>query len=192
MLNFNFSSFPILETNQSLLRRIDINDINDIFELRSNPETMKYVPRPLVKTLEEAKEHYELIDDKLKNNEAINWAITIKGNNKFIGIIGLFKLRPEHFRAEIGYMLSPDYKNKGIATEAVNSVLNFGFEELKLHSIEAIIDQYNLASEKVLLKNGFVKEAHLKENEFYNGQFIDTVIYSLLKKDHKNLINLEI
>ena len=53
---------------------------------------------------------------------------------------------------------------------------------MQLHSIEAIIDPENFASEKVLQKNGFVKEAHLKENEFYDGRFLDTVIYSILNQ----------
>jgi ribosomal-protein-alanine N-acetyltransferase len=53
---------------------------------------------------------------------------------------------------------------------------------MKLHSIEAIIDPENFGSERVLQKCGFVKEAHLKENEFYEGRFLDTVIYSILNK----------
>ena len=56
------------------------------------------------------------------------------------------------------------------------------FEKMKLHSIKAIIDPENYASEKVLQKNGFVKEAHLIENECYEGRFLDTVIYSKLNK----------
>jgi ribosomal-protein-alanine N-acetyltransferase len=53
---------------------------------------------------------------------------------------------------------------------------------MQLHSIEAIIDPENRASERVLQKSGFVKEAHILENEFYDGKFLDTVIYSLLKR----------
>jgi ribosomal-protein-alanine N-acetyltransferase len=56
---------------------------------------------------------------------------------------------------------------------------------MQLHSIEAIIDPENGASESVLQKNGFVKEAHILENEYYNGEFLDTVIYSLLKRNFK-------
>ena len=67
-------------------------------------------------------------------------------------------------------------------SEAINEVVNYGFEVMQLHSIEAIIDPENFASEKVLQKNGFVKEAHLKENEFYDGRFLDTVIYSILNQ----------
>lgn len=183
MLTINFTPFPILETERLVLRRVDENDVNEIFSLRSNVETMQYIPRPLVKTTEDALEHIAMIDAKIENNEGINWAITLKGSPKLIGLIGHYRIKPEHFRAEIGYMLLPEFNGKGIISEAVKEVVKYGFDVLKLHSIEAIIDPLNNASAKVLKKNGFIKEAHLKENEFYEGRFLDTVIYSLLNKD---------
>ena len=76
MLTINFNPFPNLETERLLLRRVDSNDVKEIFALRSNPETMKYIPRPLVKTDEDALEHIAMIDRKIDSNEGINWAIT--------------------------------------------------------------------------------------------------------------------
>ncbi|PWA06239.1 GNAT family N-acetyltransferase [Flavobacterium psychrotolerans] len=184
MLTINFHPFQNLETERLLLRRIDVNDVEEIFSLRSNPETMKYVPRPLAKTIKDALEHIAMIDAKIKSNEGINWAITLKDDPKFIGIIGHYRINPENYRSEIGYMLLPEFHGKGIITEAIREVVNYGFHKMQLHSIEAIIDPENTASEKVLLKNGFVKEAHILENEFYDGKFLDTVIYSLLKRNH--------
>lgn len=182
MLTINFTPFPNLETERLLLRRVNENDANEIFALRSNPETMKYIPRPLVKSIDDALEHIAMIDAKIENNEGINWAITYKDNPKLIGIIGHYRIKPEHFRAEVGYMLLPEYNGKGIISEAIKEVVNYGFNAMKLHSIEAIIDPENFGSERVLQKCGFVKEAHLKENEFYEGRFLDTVIYSKLNK----------
>jgi ribosomal-protein-alanine N-acetyltransferase len=182
MLDINFTPFPNLETDRLQLRRVVIGDVNEIFALRSNVETMKYIPRPLAKTKEEALAHIAMIDEKIENNEGINWAITLKDNPKLIGIIGHYRIKPEHFRAEIGYMLLLEYHRKGIITEAIKVTVNYGFEIMKLHSIEAIIDPENFASEKVLQKSGFVKEAHLKENEYYEGRFLDTVIYSILNE----------
>ena len=182
MLDINFSPFQNLETERLYLRRVTKEDVNEIFALRSDQEVMKYIPRPLLKTEEEALAHIAMIDEKIDSNEGINWAITLKGNPKLIGIIGHYRIRPEHFRAEIGYMLLAEYQGKGIISEAIKEVVNYGFEVMKLHSIEAIIDPENFASEKVLQKNGFVKEAHLKENEFYDGRFLDTVIYSILNQ----------
>jgi [ribosomal protein S5]-alanine N-acetyltransferase len=182
MLDINFTPFPILETERLLLRRVVKEDVNEIFSLRSDKETMKYIPRPLVKTEEEALAHIEMIYEKIENNEGINWAITLKNAPKLIGLIGHYRIKPEHFMAEIGYMLLPEYQGKGIITEAIKETVKYGFEIMKLHSIEAVIDPENLASEKVLQKSGFEKEAHLKENEYYEGRFLDSVIYSILNK----------
>jgi len=182
MLTINFSPFPNLETERLLLRKVDANDIKEIFALRSNPETMKYIPRPLVKTDEDALEHIAMIDTKIETNEGINWAITLKDNPKLIGVIGHYMIKPENYRAEIGYMLLPEFHGKGIISEAVKEAVNYGFTVMKLHSLEAVIDPDNHASAKVLEKNGFVKEAHLKENKFFEGRFLDTVIYSILNR----------
>lgn len=183
MLDINFHPFKNLETERLLLRRITIDDVNEIMELRGNPETMKYIPRPLITSKEEALEHFKMIDEKIEANVGINWAITIKGNPKLIGTIGHYRIQPENHRCEIGYMILPQYNGKGYVTEAIRVVLEYGFNDLNMHSIEAVIDPDNVASERVLQKNGFVKEAHILENELWNGKFWDTVIYSILKRN---------
>ncbi len=185
MLTINFHSFKDLETERLLLRRVSESDANEVMELRGNPETMKFVPRPLVTNREEALAHITMIEDKIVNNIGINWAITVKGNPKLIGIIGHYKIQPENHRCEIGYMILPQYNGQGIVTEAVKALLIYGFDDLQMHSIEAVIDPSNLASARVLQKSGFVKEAHFIENEYYNGKFYDSVIYSLLKRNFK-------
>lgn len=182
MLTINFDPFPILETERLLLRRVSDTDVNEMFELRANPKTMQYIPRPLVTNLDGALEHIKMMEDKIINNEGINWAVTLKGSNKMIGVFGLYRIKPEHYRAEVGYMLLPEFQGQGITTEAVQGIVNYGFDTMHLHSIEAVIDPENIASEKVLQKCGFVKEAHFKENEFFDGKFIDAVVYSLLSK----------
>jgi len=182
MLDFNFTPFPIIETERLILDRLTDKDVQEVFELRSNPENMKYIPRPLAKDYEDALELIRMIDEKIDTNEGINWSVRFKNDSKLIGIIGYYRMQPENYRAEIGYILSPDHHGKGIVTEAVNQLIKYGFEDLKLHSIEAVIDPENYASEKVLQKCGFIKEAHLKEVEFWDGKFIDKVIYSLLEK----------
>jgi ribosomal-protein-alanine N-acetyltransferase len=182
MSAFSFLPFQNLESERLLLRQITPDDVNEIFALRSNPETMKYIPRPLATTKDDAMGHIKMIQDKIVSNEGINWAITEKGNPKMIGIIGHYRIRWEHFRSEIGYMLLPEHQGKGIITEAIQLLVDYGFNEMKMHSLEAIIDPKNTASARVLEKNNFVKEAHFKENEFYDGKFLDAVVYSLLNK----------
>ena len=185
MLTINFHPFKNLETERLLLRRVSESDAPEIMELRGNPETMRFVPRPLVTTIEQAREHFKMIDDKIVENVGINWAITVKGNPKLIGIIGHYRIQPENYRSEVGYMILPEYNGKGITPEALKAVLEYGFEDMQLHSVEAILDANNNGSERVLQKCGFVKEAHFIENEFYNGAFCDNMIYSLLKRNFR-------
>lgn len=180
MLTINFSPFPNLETERLILRRVLPSDVKEMFELRSNPETMKYIPRPLLTNHEEALAHIQMMEDKIETNEGINWAITLKGDDTMLGVIGHYRIKPEHYRAEVGYMILPEYHGKGITSEAVQCVVDYGFNTMQLHSIEGVIDPENEASERVLQKCGFVKEAHFKENEYFDGKFIDAVVYSKL------------
>lgn len=183
MLEINFLPFPILESQRLLLRQVSANDADDILSLRSNDEVMKYIPRPYLKSKEDALELIAMFDDKIENGIGINWGIYfLEEPEKLIGIIGYYRMKPEHYRAEVGYMIFPKHNGKGIVSEALQKVIEYGFKEMKLHSIEAVLDPENKGSEKVLLKNGFVKEAHLLEHEYYEGRFLDSMIYSLLNK----------
>src|SRR5688500_18727940 len=115
-----------------------------------------------------------------------------------IGNICLWNISREHHKAEIGYVLSTEYHRKGLMDEAVKQVLEYGFNSMKLHSVQANVNPGNIASIKLLEKNGFVKEAHFRENFFYNGRYLDSAIYSLLapaagndKFEKGKLINIE-
>jgi ribosomal-protein-alanine N-acetyltransferase len=166
------------------LRRLNSDDVNEILALRSNPEIMKFIPRPLIKTKEEALDFISVMDANVNNNIVINWAITTKKDDKLIGMIGFYRMKPENYRAEVGYILSAQFHGQGIITEALKRVIEFGFEEMKLNSIEAIIDPENFGSQKVLLKNNFVKEGHFKEHTFFEGKFLDSVFYSILNNSN--------
>jgi ribosomal-protein-alanine N-acetyltransferase len=183
MLTINFHPFKNLESDRLFLRRIDLGDAAQMLALKGDAENMKFVPRPLITTMTEAEENIKMFDSKIESNEGINWAITLKHSTELIGIIGLYKIDVQNFRSEIGYMILPEHQSKGITSEAVRLVLNYGFSDLHLHSIEAIVDPEHTASARVLEKNGFVKEGHLKENEYFDGRFWDSVIYSLLKRN---------
>jgi len=180
MLILNLDPFPILETSRLTLRQINKNDANEIFVLRSDTRVMKYILRPIAETLEDALQLIQIIADAETNDNGITWGITLKENPQLIGTIGYWQLKKEHYRAEIGYLLHLDFQGKGIMHEALSAVINYGFSEMKLHTIEADVDPNNTASMKLLERNSFIKEGYLKENYFFDGKFSDTVVYSLL------------
>ena len=182
MLYTSFTPFPLLETENLVLRQIVDTDVEEVFSLRSNKNVMKYIARSLHLTKDDALEHIEKLRELKDKEEAINWAITLKNNTKLIGIAGLFRINKENYRAEIGYMLNPEFHRKGIITETIQKIIEFGFMEINLHSITAIIDPRNIASQRVLEKAKFIKEAHFKEDCYFEGTFLDSAHYSLLNK----------
>jgi [ribosomal protein S5]-alanine N-acetyltransferase len=182
MLCPNFSPFPEIQTERLLLRRMTTNDAEEILYLRSNDDVMKYIDRERTKSIEDAKSFLDKIEASLDSNNGIMWGITLKENpRKLIGNIGYWRLIKENYRAEVGYMLHPSFWKKGIMKEALLSVIDFAFNEMNLHSIEANINPGNTASATLLESTGFIKEAYFKEDFFFNGAFHDTIIYSRLK-----------
>jgi ribosomal-protein-alanine N-acetyltransferase len=182
MLELNFHPFPTLQTERLILREVTMADSQDVLTLRGDIDAMRYIWKPASTTLDEARDLISRIRDGLEKNTAIGWAITLKNNPQLIGTIGFHQIDKQHHRAEIGYMLLPQYWNKGLMSEAIKKVLDFGFNTMELHSIQANIDPNNMVSAAILKKFNFEREAYFKENFFFNGKFMDSEIYSLLNK----------
>ena len=190
MLNLSFKPFPLIETERLRLRKISRKDVNEIFFLRSDKRVLHYLDKAPAKTKKDAYDFIKIVHDAEKNVDGITWGITLKNIEKIIGTIGFWRMQKEHYRAEIGYILHPDYWGKGITQEAITVVIKYGFEVMKLHSIEANVNPDNAASIRLLEKNGFVREAYFKENYYFDGKFLDSAIYSLIISDYeKNKLN---
>lgn len=183
MLELNFNPFPILTGKRLVLRQITIKDAHALYELRSSEVVMRYIDKPLAKTVHDAVELIEKIMDNLTYNEGITWAICLAEDMRMIGTIGFYRFKKEHYRAEIGYLLLPEFHGRGIMFEAIQLVVQFGFKQLNIHSIEAIVNPENNASIKILEKNGFVREAYYVEDYYFEGKFLDSAVYSLLEKN---------
>lgn len=181
MLNLNFHPFPVIETERLTLRAITMEDASNLFELRRDSDVMRYLDREPHHTPDDSRALIQKIVDGIEKNDAIAWAIAFKNQPDLIGTISYHRIEKEHYRAEIGYMLHPKHWRKGLTNEAITKVLEFGFDTMKLHSVEANINPQNTASANLLKKHGFMREAYFKENYFFNGKFLDTEIYSLIR-----------
>ncbi len=183
MLELNFLPFTEINTERLLLRCVKRSDAPEILFLRSDETVMKYIKREKTKTIEEAEGFIDMVSDWLTNNEAVQWAICLKNEpGKLIGMIGFWRFLKEHYRAEVGYTLHPQHWGKGIMKEALIAVIDFGFKNIRLHSIEARINIENTASGIVLEKAGFTREGYFKEDFYFSDKFVDTGVYSLVNK----------
>lgn len=182
MLTLDLQNFPVLTTERLVLRELRTSDVAEVFALRSDPRVMQHVNRPLATSMADAEALITLITSNVAANEAVQWAMTLKGDDTFIGLIGLWRMVKEHHYAELGYMLAHDHWGKGLISEAIAATVDLGFSTLGLHRIEAITRPENTASIRALVKNGFVQEGHFKENIFWNGTFLDSLYFGRLAR----------
>lgn len=181
-----FDNFPKLETKRLYLKEFVKSDAEELFKMRSDDRVLKYLDRDPHKTVEESEIMIEKMIYTYSSKDGINWIIRKKDTLNVIGYIGYWRLIRENLRAEIGYALKPEYWGNGYMHESLTKVIDFGFNEFCLHSIEANVNPNNLSSIKLLEKFGFRREAYFKEDYFYNGKFLDSAIYSLLETDYEN------
>jgi ribosomal-protein-alanine N-acetyltransferase len=147
--------FTNLTTARLFLRELKQDDAAEIFRLRSDSSVNEFVERSRAVSLADAEEFIQKIIAIAESQEGIMWAITLIGDNKLIGTVCYWNIEPGKNKAELGYELLPEYQGKGIMTEAVEKVIAFGFEQMKLERTVAEPRGDNNRSIKLLEKMGF-------------------------------------
>jgi ribosomal-protein-alanine N-acetyltransferase len=178
-----FTHFPSLTTNRLFLRQIQRRDGEALFSTFSDEEAMQFYGHEPHHSLEDTRALIEQIHLRYERREAIRWGITLKGEETVIGSCGFHHFGPGYHHAETGYELHRAYWRKGIMFEAMSAILTYGFTELELHRIEAIIDIANEQSKGLLLKLGFTYEGNLRQRYFFRDQFEDEHFFGLLKHE---------
>lgn len=178
-----FETFPVIETDRLVLRELRLDDDRALHPLFADAEMMRFWGAPH-ESLERTTAMIHRIIEAYRAGTGIEWAVTLKPTGEVIGKVCHHRLMKEHFRSEIGYILAKAQWGHGLVHEALRAIIAFGFDAMKLHSIEAQLDPKNTRSARVLERLGFVKEAHLTENYVVHGEFVDTAIYSLLARHY--------
>ncbi len=179
-----FAAFPELETERLILREIMPEDAPQILKIFSDEKVTKYYDLYTYSDIDEAHQLIDFFDESFELERAIRWGIARKEDNVLIGTCGFVWLRL--YRGEIGYELASEYWRQGFMAEALSAVLEFGFEELGLNRIEALVMIENEASAGLLRKLGFHEEGLLRDHDFFKGEFHDMRIFALIKQDFYN------
>ena len=164
----NIQTFPVIKTERLTLRKIEESDSDVILFLRSDKSINKFINRPenrRTKNISDAIKHIKELNADTKNNKSIAWGITLNENPKIIGTICLWNFSKDYKTAEVGYDLNPNFQKKGIMSESLKSVVNFGFIELYIERIEAFTHIQNEKSKNLLVKNGFNIIEDRKDND---------------------------
>ncbi len=177
-----FEPFPILYTSRLTLVAIGQQHLGDILQLFGNDEVTKYYNIITLTRIDEAQKIVDHFKNKLSAGLGIRWGICLNGSEQVIGTIGFNNFTKNH-RANIGYDLLSEYWGKGIMSEALEAIIDYGFNILEVNRIEAEVMNGNIASEKLLVKMGFTNEGVLRQWMYWNERYHDMTMFSLLKRD---------
>ena len=174
-----FATFPELATQRLRLRKIEPRDAADMYAILSDEEAMRYYNEPF-RSLAEAEAYIMLRRDDYARRREIRWGIARHDDDRIIGSCGLHHFDEGFHRAETGYILHRACWGQGIMAETLSAVLTYGFTEMKLHRIEAVIDIANERSKNLLLKLGFQYEGNLRQRFLFRGEFENEYYFGML------------
>lgn len=172
--------YPI-RTERLLLRPLDpATDVDAAHTYQSDADVCRYIPYT-PRTREQVTER--LINARSTIDEpgqVMSLALELAATGELIGDVVLMFHSAEHRSGEVGYVLNPEHQGNGYATEAVRALLALAFDGLDLHRVVGRIDARNDASAGVLRRAGMRQEAHLRENEWFKGEWTDEVVFAIL------------
>lgn len=187
------ADFPVIQTQQLILRALSPNDVPAVFDIFSRDEVTEHydcysylhesqASEQVRKWMSAYTAFYEGRDLK-----GFRWAIAhVKTPEKLIGTCGIHRLSIHNKSFDIGYELHPDVWGKGFATQAISALINYCFNQhfpFKVNRITAMTDMVSPRSISVLTKLGFQQEGVLRESEYWKDRFNDSRLFSLLRRD---------
>ena len=166
--------FPVIHTSRLILRRLVSEDRKALFILRNDEQVSRFIQRNRMTSETEAAAFIEKIWSNVDRGPDIYWAICLNTQPDLIGTICFWSFSEDLKLAELGYELFPAFQGRGLMSEAVKAVLDYGFEDLALTTVEAYTHKANLRSKKMLAKFQF---RHLPDKVFADSDNIE--VYSL-------------
>lgn len=176
-----FKGVPTLETDRLILKAISNDDFEHISNHMNNKEVRKFFDKFWPTDNEGIEKFVNGAIQRNEKDQCAEWVIFLKLGKRFAGRIWFGGLLAWCNAVNVGYSLDHEYWGCGIASEALNRVIQFGFDEMSLRRIEAWHDSSNLASGKVMLKCGLISEGVLRER----GQNGNAEMYSILQSDYQ-------
>lgn len=174
-------TYPEFETPHLKFRQLRIEDVHDIFQLFSDPETMRLDGGQMMVNMDEAAQLIYAYSSFY--GPAVRWAITGRESNVFYGTAGFHHIDYFSKKAELGGELLKKYWNLGIASEAFPALLDFGFDNMAFNRIEALVSPQNKGAIRTIKHAPFKKEGCLRQFQRWGDKYVDLEIYSLLREE---------
>ena len=180
-----FQTFPHLETERFVLRKLELSDAESLFTILADEEVTRFYDDEAFTEISQAKAQIQAWANGFDERRSIRWGIVRREDDIVIGTCGYYGFNVWHRRGSLGFELARSYWRQGIMTEALEAIIAFGFNEVGLNRIQAVVMPGNEGSEKLLEKLGFRREGVLREYENWGKKgFVDVLMFSLLRHEY--------
>ena len=185
--NSIFYRLPTLRTPRLTLRAARMTDARDMYAYSQDPEVARHVLWEAHASIHQTRNYLRYILRQYRAGAPGTFVIELTGERRVIGTIGLMWMQRENRSAEVGYSLSRQYWNQGMMTEALEEILRFCFETLRLNRVEAQYEIDNPASGAVMRHAGMRREGMLRQRVYNKGRYVDVELYAILRDDYLKL-----
>ncbi|WP_291050853.1 GNAT family protein [Herbiconiux sp.] len=174
--------YPVV-TPRLRLRPHRLDDLDDLLRFHSDIEVVRYIPWP-VRTRSQTEAALEARTRQGVVFEPGQWLVlAMELDGRVIGEMLLKYDSETDARGELGYAMAADVEGHGYATEAARAMLDLAFGPFGLHRVVARLDARNGASARLLTRLGMRQEAHLREDEYFKGEWTDTLVFGILASE---------
>ncbi|HAN21820.1 MAG TPA: GNAT family N-acetyltransferase [Clostridiales bacterium] len=178
-----FSDMPVIETKRLILKKIELDNANDMYAYASLDQVTRYLLWTPHLNIEETKGYIEYLQKQYRKGNYADWGLNCKSDGVFIGTCGFADMDFTNNKGELGYVLSPSYQGKGYMKEAVEAILRLAFTQLDLNRVELRIMDGNTASMKFAVSMGFKLEGVTRKSLFLRGEYKTLHHYSILNEE---------
>ncbi|MBM7703445.1 GNAT family N-acetyltransferase [Metabacillus iocasae] len=179
-----YKEFPTLETKRLRMRKLTMEDAKDIFLYGSDNQVTRYVTWDTHENIEESEKFVQYALAQYEKKQLAPWGIERKEDGKMIGTIDFVSWNKKHGSAEVGYAISREYWGHGYVPEALQTLLELGFNEMELVRISARCLKENEQSKRVLEKVGMAYEGLIRKGMHLKGEYRDLCMYAILKEEY--------
>jgi len=179
-----FSKIPTLTTERLTLRRMKTSDWRDMYEYASRRDVTEYLLWEPHSDPDQTRDYLSYLQTRYRTGDFYDWAVIDNESKRMIGTCGFTTLDFQNNAAEVGYVINPNFWGRGLATEAVRRVMDFGFMELNVHRIEAKYIVGNDRSRRVMEKCGMTFEGVRRGSMYIKGRYRDIGCCAILSEEY--------
>jgi len=180
------NQFPYLETERLTLCEVKNSDAEDLFAILSDEDVMRYYGDLPFESLQQVRHAINWYRNSLHDETGIRLGIFPKHGFRLIGTCGFHTILQDHGRADMVCLLARDQWGQGYMQEALQKLIQYGFEQLGLHRLQALIEPPNTPSLRLFERLGFEREGVLRDYYRQSGSYTDMVMMSLLNRSSRS------